>query len=140
MDVLWGGFRPAGRVPLPAAAKEPKRRWERRQGKREKFLAGEIFSALLCRLSPDPHYGRAGGLALISARKICERSHRLLLRKMEKILRGISNAARLDGGKDCQQLLLTRLAHWGRPRVLRISRSLLQNGRLAVPAGAPRDC
>ena len=49
---------------------------------------------------PDPHYGRAGGLALISDRKICERSHRLLLRKMEKILRGISNTVRLDGGKD----------------------------------------
>ena len=66
----------------------------------KKFPAGGIFSALLCRLSPDPYYGRAGGLALISARKLCERSHRLLLRKMEKILRGKSNTARLDGGKD----------------------------------------
>ena len=66
----------------------------------EKISGGGIFSALLCRLSPDPYYGRAGGLALISARKICERSHRLLLRKMQRILRGISNTARLDGGKD----------------------------------------
>ena len=31
---------------------------------------GRIFSALLCRLSPDPYYGRAGGLALIAASKI----------------------------------------------------------------------
>ena len=29
---------------------------------------------------------------------------------MEKILRGISNTARLDGGKDCQQVPLTHLA------------------------------
>ena len=51
---------------------------------------------------------------------------------MEKTLQGISNTARLDGGKDCQQVPLTHLAHWGRPRVLRITRDLMQNGRLAV--------
>ena len=89
---------------------------------------------------PGPHYGRAGGLALISDRKICERSHRLLLRKMEKILRGISNTARLDGSKDRQQLLLTHLARRGRPKVPRIGRAAVQNGRLAILAGAPRDC
>ena len=71
---------------------------------------------------------------MFALRKICHPSHRLLLRKMEKILRGISNTARLDGGKDCQQLLLTYLARRGRPRVLRISRGLVQNGKLAVLA------
>ena len=63
-----------------------------------------------------------------------------MLRKMEKILRGISNAARLDGGKDCQQLLLTHLARWGRPKVPQIGRGAVPNGRLAILAGAPRDC
>ena len=58
---------------------------------------------------------------------------------MEKVLRGISNTARLDGGKDCQQLPLTRLARRGRPRVLRIASNLMQNGVLSVLAeGTPR--
>ena len=76
---------------------------------------------------------------MFALRKICHPSHRLLLRKMEKVLRGISNTARLDGGKDCQQLPLTRLARRGRPRVLRIASNLMQNGVLSVLAeGTPR--
>ena len=48
-------FRPAGRVPLPAAAKEPKRRRGRRQGKRRKnFRRGENFFCAFVPPLPGP--------------------------------------------------------------------------------------
>ena len=102
-------------------------------------IAGGGHAQFHCaiRAAPDPHYGRAGGLALFALRKICHPSHRLLLRKMEKVLQGISNAARLDGVKACQQLLLTHLARRGRPRVLRLASNLMQNGVLSVLAEGP---